>query len=108
MDSLELRTIQAEQSDLDVKCWPHSRGRETIYQTGLQLTQLAGKLATIAEILAQGDIPDWEVLDKEVIPDLLIVSARLANDRKVSLGGAFNARLAELTKHFSETDNSQD
>ncbi len=62
-----------------------------------------GKIATIAEMYDHGETPDLRTLDSEVIPDLLIFAARLANDRGIDLGRAFITRTEALRQRLSQT-----
>lgn len=61
----------------------------------LHVTILAGKLARIEERLAHG-VEDVSVLHEEVVPDLLVYAAQLANLYNVDLADAYLTRLASV------------
>lgn len=98
---MDLSEIQTTQAAYDAKHWEHAPGAETIAHSERHITKLAGKTATVAEMLDHGEEPDLTQLDTEVIPDLLIYAARLANNRGIDLNEAFKKRTLELEARFS-------
>lgn len=100
---MNLRHVQNEQAAYDSEHWPHEPGDDTIDHSERHITKLAGKLATVAEMHDHGSPADLTQLDSEVIPDLLIFAARLANTRGLDLAELFKARTAQLRQRFSET-----
>ena len=98
---MNLREVQETQAAYDANHWSHEPGEQTISHSERHITKLAGKIATIAEIYDHGEKPDLAQLDAEVIPDLLIFAARLANDRGIDLAQAFRQRTDGLKQRFS-------
>ena len=98
MDLTEAQRIQAA---YDTEHWEHSPGAATIAHSERHITKLAGKIATVAEMLDHNEQPDLTQLDNEVIPDLLIFAARLANNRGINLNEAFIKRTEALQEKFS-------
>jgi hypothetical protein len=99
---MNLRDVQAEQAVYDSEHWPHQPGAETICHSERHIGKLMGKIATVAEMCDHGETPDLTTLDYEIIPDLLIYAARLANDRGIDLAEAFTARTQQLRERFSQ------
>lgn len=99
---MRLNEVQSLQADYDKRFWGHNAGKETICHSERHIAKLLGKLATAAEIYDHGEEPDLSQLDEEIIPDLLIYAARLANDRGIDLELAFTNRTEELTRRFSK------
>jgi hypothetical protein len=77
---MDLRDVQIAQAAYDAEHWSHEPGTETISHSERHIGKLMGKIATIAEMYDHGETPDLSKLDAEVIPDLLIFAARLANE----------------------------
>lgn len=100
---MNLIKVQAAQAAYDADYWVHSPGSETICHSERHIGKLMGKIATVAEMYDHGGTPDLSQLDHEVIPDLLIFAARLANDRGIDLEQAFIARTEVLVRRFSQT-----
>ncbi len=98
---MDLREVQAAQAEYDRSFWAHQQGSETISHSERHLAKLLGKLATVAEEYDHEGEPELTQLDEEVIPDLLIFAARLANDRGINLNDAFDQRTATLVERFS-------
>jgi hypothetical protein len=99
---MDLHEVQAAQAAYDAEFWTHQPGPETIGHSERHIAKLLGKLATVAEIYDHNETPNLEQLDKEVIPDLLIFAARLANDRGIDLAQAFADRTEVLRERFSQ------
>lgn len=99
---MNLHEIQTEQAEYDAEHWSHKPGEPTICHSERHIAKLSGKIATVAEIFDHGETPDLSVLDAEVIPDLLIYAARLANDRGIDLEQAFINRTRQLREHFGK------
>jgi len=100
---MNLGEVQVAQAAYDEKHWSHAPGAETICHSERHIAKLVGKIATVAEQLDHGEEPDLSVLDTQVIPDLLIFAARLANDRGIDLEEGFQKRTSELEQRFSQT-----
>jgi hypothetical protein len=100
--STDLREVQSVQSGFDSDNWSHQPGFETIRHSTFHLGKLVGKVSTYCEAVEHGDTPSREILDNEVIPDLLIFAARLANDGGLDLEQLFIARTAALRERFSQ------
>ena len=105
---MELSDVQKAQTAYDDLYWQHESGPETICHSERHIGKLLGKLATIAEVYDHGHAPDLTVLDDEIIPDLLIFAARLANDRGISLDDAFATRTEALTARFASAKKNSD
>lgn len=99
---MNLSEVQAAQAAYDLDHWAHQPGQETICHSERHIGKLMGKIATVAEMYDHDEIPDLSQLDNEVIPDLLIFAARLANDRGIDLGQAFVDRTESLKLRFSQ------
>lgn len=99
---MNLQEVQAIQAEYDAENWVHEPGAATISHSERHIGKLMGKIATIAEQYDHGDSPDLTVLNVEIIPDLLIFAARLANDRHIDLEQAFNKRTEALRLRFSQ------
>lgn len=99
---MNLRAVQETQATYDSEYWTHEPGPETICHTERHIGKLMGKIATVAEMYDHGETPDLSALDNEVIPDLLIYAARLANDRGIDLEQAFTSRTEALRQRFSQ------
>lgn len=100
---MNLREIQEAQASFDAAHWAHRPGAETICHSERHIAKLVGKIATVAEEYDHDGTPDLTQLDTEVIPDLLILAARLANDRGIDLRQAFAERTEALKLHFSQS-----
>lgn len=98
---MDLEEVQKAQKAFDEKFWAHKAGFDTIRHSSHHLGKLIGKLATYCEAMEHNEQPPATQLEQEVIPDLLIFAARLANDRGLELEAAFKQRTAELTERFS-------
>jgi hypothetical protein len=98
---MNLREVQETQAAYDAVHWSHEPGVQTVSHSERHITKLAGKIATVAEMYDHGEEPDLTQLDVEVIPDLLIFAARLANDRGIDLAQAFTQRTEGLRQRFS-------
>lgn len=98
---MDLREVQSQQAEYDKDHWAHDQGPSTISHSERHIAKLTGKIATVAEMFDHDEEPDLSQLDNEVIPDLLIYAARLANDRGIDLNEAFRSRTAELKQRFS-------
>lgn len=101
---MNLREVQDAQAAYDANFWAHQPGPDTICHSERHIGKLMGKIATVAEMYDHGEAPDLAQLDEEVIPDLLIFAARLANDRGIDLGEAFTARTEALGQKFSQAE----
>jgi hypothetical protein len=99
---MNLSEVQAAQAAYDADNWTHQPGPETICHSERHIGKLMGKIATVAEMYDHGESPNLSQLDSEVIPDLLIYAARLANDRGIDLGQAFSDRTEALKQRFSQ------
>lgn len=102
---MNLREVQDIQAAYDADFWSHQPGPETICHSERHIGKLMGKIATVAETYDHGETPDLSQLDDEVIPDLLIFAARLANDRNIDLEEVFTARTEALRERFSSAEN---
>ena len=98
MDLIEVQSLQEE---YDKDHWAHNQGPPTISHSERHIAKLTGKIATVAEMFDHGEEPDLSQLVNEVIPDLLIYAAKLANDRGIDLNEAFRNRTKELKQRFS-------
>jgi len=102
---LDLTELQRRQAAYDAEHWAHVPGDATIEHTLSHLAKLLGKLGTYVEATQHGKAPSREQIIGEVIPDLAIFAARLANsvepDHIWSLSDLIDEREAELRKHFS-------
>lgn len=99
---MNLREVQEVQAAFDAQHWSHEPGIQTVSHSERHITKLAGKIATVAEMYDHDEMPDLTQLDEEVIPDLLIFAARLANDRGINLSQAFILRTERLRQRFSD------
>lgn len=97
---MDLREVQSIQATYDKEHWAHAEGKDTIDHCERHISKLAGKLATIAEQHDHGVKVDLSVLENEIIPDLLIFAARLANNQGLDLNNSFPLRTALLEEHF--------
>ena len=89
---MDLKDVQEQQAKYDEKYWLQKPGFETIRHTSHHLAKLVGKVSGYCENVEDNRSVTTEELDTEVIPDLLIYAARLANDRGVKLDEAFTNR----------------
>ncbi len=106
---MNLAELQVAQAAYDQDHWDHEPGAPTVVHSALHLAKTVGKMAAIAEVLdhdGEHGEPDFTALDREVIPDLLIYAARLANNRGISLEEALAARTAELRQRFGRPEQS--
>lgn len=101
MNDKSLGEFQAAQARFDTVHWGHDRGFPTIRHSTLHLGKLLGKLSAYCEAVEHGEEPTGEILDDEVIPDLAIFAARLANDRGRQLGERIDTRTLDLEYRFS-------
>lgn len=97
---MDLREVQSAQARYDQDHWSHEAGAATICHSERHIAKLCGKIATIAEQYDHGETPDLSMLDDEVIPDLLIFAARLANDRGLDLETALRGRTEQLEERY--------
>lgn len=101
--SLNLHDVQHAQAQYDAEFWVHNPGPDTVRHSALHVSKLAGKLATAAEVIDHGETPDYTSVDEEVVADLLIYAARIANNRGIDLNKAFLERTESLRQRFSQS-----
>lgn len=83
----------------DREFWQHyGSDLEDIRHVGEHLGKLIGKLFTPVEAMEHGVSADWDQLDGEVIPDLLLWALHLANSRGLRLEELYHRRLEENIK----------
>jgi hypothetical protein len=105
-EQLNLRALQDRQAAYDQNHWTHEPGVETVEHCLSHLAKLLGKLGAYVELTQHGEVPDSTVLTEEVIPDLAIFSARMANlmetdGTRHDLGALVEAREQALRERFS-------
>lgn len=98
---MDLHEAQRIQADYDKEHWSHARGFETTRHSTLHLGKLLGKISTYCEAIEHDGDPSPQQLHQEVIPDLLIFAARLANNEGMDLTDAFTTRTEQLRQRFS-------
>lgn len=101
MNDRSLGEFQSAQANFDIVHWKHEPGFDTIRHSTLHLGKLLGKLSAYCEAVEHGEEPTGEILDEEVIPDLAIFAARLANDRGRQIGERIEARTRDLEYRFA-------
>lgn len=102
---MNLGEVQQRQAEYDEQFWAHPSGFETVRHVSHHLGKLIGKVAEYCENTEDGKLADNSQLVNEVIPDLLIYAARLANDPTndsgMTLEELFDKRTRELIEKFS-------
>ena len=93
---LKIKDVQNSQAAYEPEYLSTNPGAQTIAYCERQVSILAGKIAVVGEVYDRGLKPDLRQLDSVVIPDLLVMSARLANAREANLSELYLRRSFEL------------
>lgn len=102
--------LQAVQRAYDREHWHHDNQEkmEQIRHVEHHLAKALGKLAAIVESWEHGHDPDCTALDKEIIPDLMAHSLRLANLRGLNVEDAFFERLVDNIRRITGQEPFQE
>ncbi len=96
---MELQQLQQKQEEYDKQYWQHNASKvEKVRHITLHMGKLMGKLSNYCESEEHGKVPSMTMIEKEVVPDLLVYSLQLANLLGVNLETAYLERQAETKK----------
>lgn len=101
--TLTLDDVQQLQAEVDAVIWSAPSDPEgKRHHIFLHLVVLAGKLARVAERAEHG--AEAEVRNEEIVGDLLIYAAQLAQVDKASLAQLYRARVKENLARLPRTE----
>ena len=96
-----LKHVQRKQAEYDEKYFEHNATRlEKVRHLTLHMGKLLGKLSAYCEVAEHGKEPSSEQIEREVVPDLLIYSMRLANEFGVETEESFFKRVEDNIKRL--------
>lgn len=96
---MELKQLQQKQDEYDKVYWQHNASQlEKIRHISLHMGKLLGKLSTYCEGEEHGRSFPTRVIEKEVVPDLLVYSLQLANLLGIDLETTYLERQGETKK----------
>ena len=91
---MELMEVQRVQAEYDSDYWEINQSpTEKIRHITLHVGKLMGKLATYSEVAEHGKELPTDQIQQEVIPDLMVYAAQLANIFNLKLEDQYRARL---------------
>jgi hypothetical protein len=91
---MDLQELQKIQADYDTHYWEVDQSdMEKIRHITLHVGKLMGKLASYCEVAEHGKELPTDQIQNEVIPDLMVYAAQLANIFDLKLENQYTARL---------------